>query len=131
MVEFKVTINTKHDHLLYSNKIVNVSSGKEFNNIRDAIKDINNGVSMLLHYLGIEFHIEDKGSIEMEKLDCFRESIQSIYSHLSYLSTIQCELGTYIMLREFIDDICQNNNENMINILTSLVNIHDSNTNSH
>jgi hypothetical protein len=38
---FKVTINTKHDHELHHDKIINVASGKEFLTISEAHKDLN------------------------------------------------------------------------------------------
>lgn len=125
-MEFKVTINTKNDHVLHHDKIVNVSTGKEFNDIHEAIKDINGGVCMLLHYLDVAFHIEGKGTIGLEKLDCYRDSIKSIHQYLSYLSRIDCDIATYITIKEFIDEVYCDNNEDMIDILMSLARIHSS-----
>lgn len=122
---YKVTINTHNDHVLYADKIVNVVTCKEFDNITDAVRDINGGICMLLDYCEIKFEIENKGSIRMDDLDCDRHSIRAIYSHLSYLGGIGCSIDTYIRLTNFVQSICYDNNEDMITILTSLSYIHE------
>lgn len=123
MSTYKVSCIHKYDHVLHSDKIINIKTGKEFTTIHDAIKDISGGICMLLTYLDIEFEIEGKGTIRMDQLECNRESIKEIYSHLNYLSGYQCPLTTYITIRDFIDDICYYNDEKYLDLIMSLYRI--------
>lgn len=121
MSTFKVSLNKLHDHVLYSDKIVNITTLKEFDNITDALKDINNGIAMLLTYLDISFEIEGKGCIKMEELDCDKHSIRAIYGYLSYLSGMGANIRTYLTLTNFINDICYNDNKKILEILMAIV----------
>lgn len=121
---FKVTINNKHDHELYYDKIINVTSGKEFRTISEAHKDINGDYALLTHYLGIEFDVPNKGSISLQDLECNvvdDNNISSIHSYLCYLMRIKSSIETYRALTEFVQDVCYEGDEKFIAILDSLV----------
>lgn len=120
MDEFKVCIKELDDHILHADKIVHVSSGKEFTDISDAMKNVNGGVAMLVNYYYIRFTIEDKGTIQMDDLGCNNRSIPAIYSYLRYLSGIGCDIDTYIKLTKFVENVCYDNNKSMIDVLLSL-----------
>lgn len=131
-VSYKVSINNKNDHVLYYDTcaiIRNVNTGKTFTDINDAIKDISNDVVMLLTFLDIEFEVPNKGSIYMKNMNCDRHSLDSIYLHLEYLSNIQCDIETYITLKEFANNIMYYDNvythTKIHAILLSLVTIYE------
>jgi hypothetical protein len=67
----------------------------------------------IMHYLGIEFDVPDKGSIPLQDLECDKGS-SSIHSHLCYLMRIE----TYKTLTEFVQDVCYEGDEKFTSIVT-------------